>query len=99
MIRQGGYAKQVRIHSTTRSPIIASDWEGYPLRCRYQIRSPYDRERITFVYNLQQYSRVFVLTDADCTDGLNDLYKALEMAGNRDIVPVRWQYKESGGTV
>lgn len=97
MIRQQGYAKEVRIHSTSRSPIIASDQEGYPLFCRYQIRSPYDPDRTTFVYNLQEYDRAFILTDA--TAGLADLCNALAMSGNRHIELIRWQYTENGGTV
>lgn len=100
MLRQQGYAKTVRIHSTSRSPIIASEQKGYPLYCRYQIRSPYDSKRTTFVYNLQQYDRVFVLTDAtDCSVGLSDLCKALSLSGNKNVTIVRWQYTEEGGNV
>ena len=93
MIRQQGYSKNVVIHSTTRSPIIASGKSGYPLNFRYTIRSPYDSGRITYVYNLRKYDRVFVLTDADDrSPGLGDLRRALEMAGNSDISFVRWKY-------
>ena len=100
MIRQQGYAKEVRIHSTTRSPIIASGREGYPLDSRICLRSPYDPERTTFVYNLRQYDSVLVLTDAaDPSPGLGDLCRALEMAGNRHVTVVRWQYAENEGTI
>ena len=100
MIRQQGYAKEVRIHSTSRSPIIAAGLEGYPLCCRYQIRSPYDPERMTFVYNLRQYDKVIVLTDARSDAvGLADVYRALEMAGNLNVTVVRWQYSENEGAV
>ena len=97
MIRQQGLAREVRIHSTTRSPIIACGREGYPLYFRYQIRSPYDPERKTYVYNLREYDRVFVLTDAgERPAGLGDLRRALETAGNKDITVIRWQYPENG---
>ena len=100
MIRQQGYAKEVRIHSTSRSPIIASGREGYPLYRRYQIRSPYDPERTTFVYNLRPYDRVFVLTEAgEDSAGTGDVVRALEMAGNHDITVVRWQYAGNGDAV
>ena len=92
MIHQQGYAKEVKIHSTSRSPILASDQEGYPLFCRYQIRSLYDPERTTFVYNLVQYDRVIVLTDARIpAKGLDDLCNALSLAGNKNISVFGWQ--------
>lgn len=100
MIQQHGRAKTVKIHSTTRSPIIASNKAGYPLRRRYQIRSPYDSERTTYIYNLDRYDKVFVLTDApDHSAGLNDLRKALELSGNMDISVVRWKYTEGGEVI
>ena len=39
----------VRCHSTTRSPIAVSSDEGYPLRTRYELRSLYDSDRVTFI--------------------------------------------------
>lgn len=42
----------VRCHATTRSPIVPSGDEGYPLFARYRAESVYDRERRTFIYNL-----------------------------------------------
>ena len=100
MLRQQGYAKEVRVHSTSRSPIVASDQEEYPLSCRYQIRSPYDPNRNTFIYNLQQYDTVFVLTDASKNSvGLGDLKQALTLAGNNRIFIIQWQYAENEETV
>ena len=100
MIRQQGYAKSVRIHSTTRSPVIASDQKGYPLFSRYQIRSPYDSQRITFIYNLQKYEKVFILTDAAiASEGIRDLCGALESVGNSDITIVRWRCNGDKETV
>ena len=97
MIKRQGCAGEVKIHSTTRSPIIASGEGDYPLNCRYQIRSPYDLSRTTYVYNLRRYDRVIILTDATETpEGMNDLCNALRLAGSGDIAIAAWKY-ESGG--
>lgn len=39
ILNRDGAAEVVRVHATTRSPIIASGAEDYPLSHRYQIRS------------------------------------------------------------
>lgn len=49
LIERSGIADKVRIHSTTRSPIVASDSADYPLKQRYQLRSFYDVERATYI--------------------------------------------------
>jgi hypoxanthine-guanine phosphoribosyltransferase len=54
----------VRCHSTTRSPIAVSTEEEYPLHCRYELCSLYDPERKTFIYDLENYDRVIVMTDS-----------------------------------
>ena len=76
--------KKVRFHATTRSPIAVSTEEQYPLHTRYQLRSFYDKERTTFVYDLERYDRVLIITDAACqdTDGVASLVKALTLCGN-----------------
>ena len=43
---------EVRCHATTRSPIVPSKQEGYPLFSRYSVKSVYDKNRRTFIYNL-----------------------------------------------
>lgn len=92
MIRRLGYGKTVRIHATSRSPILASRRDGYPLTVRYQMRSPYDPERCVYVYNLERYDRVILLTDAaEPAGGIADLTEALRQAGNREIALVRWR--------
>ncbi len=95
MLQRKGIADDVKIHSTTRSPIIASGMEDYPLYHRYQIRSIYDEKRITYVYNLEQYDKVLILTDT-MTDsaGLSDLWFALKSAGNEDIAVAKWVYRK-----
>ncbi len=95
-----GLADTVRIHSTTRSPIVAAAGENYPLFCRAEIRSAYDPERTTYLYNLREYDRVLVLTDAPApSPGLWDLYAALRRAGNRRITAARWEYTGGQGKV
>ena len=42
----------VRCHATTRSPIVPSKGEGYPLFSRYSVQSVYEEDRRTFIYNL-----------------------------------------------
>lgn len=86
---------QVCFHATTRSPIIPMKKEGYPLQERIRLRSVYDQERVTFLYNLGTYQRVFIVSDAVCENnpGLEDLIQALESRGNRNIMILEWRVK------
>ena len=84
-------AEEVRIHATTRSPIIASGEEDYPLFSRYCIKSLYDDSRPTYVYNLREYEKVIIVTDAlKRENGESDLICALKSVGNKDITISRW---------
>lgn len=82
---------QVFSHSTTRSPIEVSLDSSYPLHSRYELRSVYDDERITFLYDIDAYDRVIIVTDAKDSDtlGTDTLIHALSMK-NSDITLVRW---------
>lgn len=77
-------------HSTTRSPIEVSLEEDYPLHSRYELKSLYDSERKTFIYNISNYDRVLVITDSpeikECQD---TLINALSTK-NKNILVVRW---------
>lgn len=53
----------VQFHATTRSPIETSKLSSYTIKSRYPIASCYDKERNTFIYNLQKYDKVFIVTD------------------------------------
>ena len=79
---------EVRSHSTTRSPITE---EEYPLHCRYELRSLYDPDRKTFIYDLENYDRVIVMTDSALVSlkGLETLTYALRMK-NENITVIRW---------
>ena len=82
---------EVRSHSTTRSPIAVSTEEEYPLHCRYELRSLYDPDRKTFIYDLENYDRVIVMTDSALVSlkGLETLTYALRMK-NENITVRRW---------
>lgn len=81
----------VRSHSTTRSPIVVSNDEGYPLKERFEIRSLYDEDRITYIYNLQKYDKVIILTDSSLINdkGKNSLINAVKKY-NDNIMMIRW---------
>jgi hypothetical protein len=74
----------VKFHATTRSPIAVDDRESYPLHESCELRSVYDKDRITYVYDLGQYDEVFIVTEAEYLNkaGLDTLVKAL---GNQNI--------------
>ncbi|MDE5825750.1 MAG: phosphoribosyltransferase family protein [Lachnospiraceae bacterium] len=80
--------KDVRFHATTRSPIAVSTEEDYPFHTRYELKSLYDSKRTTYVYDLQTYDTVVILTDAkgDIAEGICSLVNALKLCGNRHIV-------------
>lgn len=89
-LEEAGYT--VRMHATTRSPIAVSKEEKYPLHTRYELASLYDKNRITFVYDLTEYEEVLVLTDAQNQEieGWESLQRALALNQNRQIRGIRW---------
>ena len=69
---------EVKCHSTTRSPITVSKNEAYPLHSRYELRSLYDVQRTTYLYEIGTYDIVIVVTDAACRGGgFDSLIQAL----------------------
>ncbi len=78
-------------HATTRSPIAVSSEPEYPLHERYELRSLYDKDRVTFVYDIAAYDTVLVVTDApkEQKEGLNSLVNALKRK-NKKIFCIRW---------
>lgn len=81
----------VKCHSTTRSPIAVSMNEDYPLHNRYELRSLYDSDRVTFIYDIGTYDTVIVITDSQNIReaGRNSLMNALRKY-NKNITLVRW---------
>lgn len=93
ILNRDGAAEVVKVHATTRSPIIASGAENYPLNHRYRVRSVYDKARDTYVYNLRKYDKVIIVTDTDdIAEGMSDLLAALRSVGNQNILVSRWHY-------
>ena len=82
----------VKCHSTTRSPIAVSSEENYPFHERYELRSLYDRDRITYIYDLKSYENVIIVTDAkgETEEGISSLINSLEKSGNSDISIIKW---------
>lgn len=82
---------QVYCHATTRSPIGVQDAADYPIRNGYRIRSFYEMERVTFLYNLDGYDAVVIVTDAspEATDAVQVLQAALGRHGACPIYDVR----------
>lgn len=83
----------VRFHATTRSPIEVSLNDAYPLHSRYSLQSLYEDGRRTYVYDLDRYDAVLIVTDADplCMAGLSSLVGALEQRGNDAITLIEWR--------
>ena len=84
---------EVLCHATTRSPILPGREADSPLHVRYELESFYEKGRVTYIYELGAYDRVFVITDAKSGElrGERTLVSALWQAGNRQITIVRWQ--------
>ena len=81
----------VKCHATTRSPISISNDDSYPIKNGCMLRSVYDCDRRTFIYNLASYDLVIVVTDAPLTtarNGLKDLAGAFAAFGTKHIVAV-----------
>ena len=82
---------EVLCHSTTRSPISVSLDQNYPLHSRYELKSIYDVQRKVFLYNIGEFDKVFIITDAAKKDeeGINSLVNALQVHNN-NITLIRW---------
>jgi hypothetical protein len=80
-------------HSTTRSPIIPSDSLSYPIRNGSMLCSCYERNRNTYLYNIEKYDAVFVITDAEAfvQAGIDSLYAAMFACGNDRVSAFVWE--------
>lgn len=83
----------VRFHATTRSPIGVLDSDDYPIRNGYRIHSFYDDTRETYIYNLDRYDYVFVLSDCvgDGASAMADLSVVLHQYGCGGLALMRWR--------
>ncbi len=82
----------VRFHASTRSPIEVSGDKEYPLHKRFELKSLYDKERKTYIYDLKKYDCVLVITDAPCKEkeSIRTLSAAIAGSGNDNINIIRW---------
>lgn len=83
--------ESVKTHSTTRSPIIPSKDEGYPLHNRSVFKSIYELDRTTYIYNLNRYDVVILVTDAVNENYYADICNVLRSAGNKLIYVYKWR--------
>ena len=83
---------EVFTHSTTRSPILPNTSASYIINERYLLDSFYEEGRKTYIYNLDIYDRVIIVTDSmlDNKNSKNTLVNALIEKGNKKINLVRW---------
>ena len=82
---------QVKCHATTRSPIGLSRESGYPIPQGFELASLYEAERVTYIYNLDRYEAVIIVSDAvnPQNTGLRDLQAALSLSGCDQIFYVK----------
>lgn len=72
----------VQFHATTRSPIEMSNMDSYVVKHRFSITSCYNKNRITYLYNLKNYDKVYVITDViPINDFIIDISSALVSIG------------------
>ncbi len=81
-------AKSVVSHSTTRSPIVPKDDSDYPIYSRCKFKSVYNAQRDTYLYNLQSYDTVIVVTNSK-TEDCGDFIKTIQNSGNQKNYIVR----------
>mgnify|MGYP007005800135 CR=1 FL=1 len=62
----------------------------YPLHSRYELKSLYDPDRRTFIYDIEKYDKVLIVTDSpEIKESQETLINAVRMQ-NKDITVVRW---------
>ena len=81
-------ASIVKCHATTRSPIGVSNIPGYPIESGYRIRSLYDPQRDSFIYDLSSYDVAVIISDAkrEYDQGLSELSRILKDFGCKEIL-------------
>ena len=59
------HQKEVVCHSTARSPIgVNNTLAKYPITKGYKLPSFYDVERLSYLYHMEHYDLIFILTDS-----------------------------------
>lgn len=93
------YGYNVKCHSTTLSPIVVSDAQGYPLRTRYKLNSCYNDDKVSYIYNLDKYDAVVFMSDSGSRGWdrcLNELSRILTNLGNKLLLSVDLIPEEDG---
>jgi len=82
----------VYVHATTRSPILPYAHEHYAIQNRNELISFYESERKTFIYNLEFYDKVIMITDSDeiPPQAFETLISVLNEFGCGDFLGIRW---------
>lgn len=83
----GSKNKAVKIQATTRSSIdIMVESEKVGIRNKVALESVYDKERRTYLYNLDEYDKVFVITDGEenIESFANQITNAFKHYGTRE---------------
>lgn len=84
---------KTRVHGVTRSPILPSGAEGYPIKTRSVLRSLYDGGRTVFLYNTEKCDLTIVMTDAVSVDE-NALARLCGACGGERVVLVSLRSRE-----
>lgn len=82
----------VYFHASTRSPILPSYEERYPLNIRYELESLYASDRTIYIYNLKKYDKAIIIHDSHNLNdkGIITLCSALSEQGISDITIYHW---------
>jgi adenine/guanine phosphoribosyltransferase-like PRPP-binding protein len=88
---------KVYTHATTRTPIAPSREDRYPITGGCFLRSVYDVNRTTFLYNLKRYDSVILVTDSDLSEeklriSIGDIQAAFMKYGTDNFMAVRWTF-------
>ena len=89
MLEERGCA--VRCHATTRSPIGVCSRGDYPIRSGAKLPSFYDEARPTYLYNIDGYDAIVVVSDTpvEGTGALASLLGAFPPQAGRKVFYVQ----------
>lgn len=87
-IKETGAAESVKHHATTRSPIGICHEQGYPITNGVKLHSFYDKDRYTYLYDLESYDTVIIFTDAKdiIPEAVKDLTRSLGKKQCRNVL-------------
>lgn len=89
MLSRRGFEAQV--HGVTRSPILPSDGESYPIKKRSVLQSLYERERTVYLYNSVKSDLSIVITDAAISADDPAVRALCGACGGERVMFVNWR--------